>query len=147
MIKSPSKEEFPNWRIRSFIKWINYQCPRAWQLGCSVAVNKMTMRFKVHHRDKLRIMYKDEGDDFQTDSLCDYGYFYQVYMWNETAPKKYLKQGLSPLHSQKMDLFDSLKDNCRQIGMDNIYNSAAFFRAAYHYDFKVLFHSVASKAG
>ena len=126
MIKAPSKEKFPNWKIRPFIKWINYQCPWAWQLGCSVAVNKMTMRFKGHHRDKLHITYKDEGDGFQDDDLCDDGYCYQVYMRNDPAPKKYLKQGIYPPHSRAMDLFDSLKDDLHQVGMDNLYNSAAF---------------------
>ena len=53
MIKTPSKEESHNWKIRLFIKWLNYQCPRAWQLGCSVAVNEMTMPFKGYHRDKF----------------------------------------------------------------------------------------------
>ena len=32
-IKSPIKEEFPSWKIRPFIKWLNYQCPQACQLG------------------------------------------------------------------------------------------------------------------
>ena len=36
-----------------------------------------------------------------------------------------------------MDLIDSLKDNHHQVGMDNIYNSAAFFRASYHHDCEV----------
>ena len=71
MIKAPSKEEFPNWKIRPFMKWRNFQCPRAWQLGCSVAVEKMIMRFKGHHCDKLRITYKSEGDSLQANALCD----------------------------------------------------------------------------
>ena len=83
MIKAPSKEEFTNWKIIPFIKWLNYQCPRAWQLGYSVVVDEMTMSFKGNHRDKLRITYKDEGDGFQDNALCDGGYCYQVYMWND----------------------------------------------------------------
>ena len=55
MIKSPSKEDFPNWKIRPFIQWLNYQCPRAWHLGCSVSVGKITMPLKGHHRDRLCI--------------------------------------------------------------------------------------------
>ena len=86
MIKSQIKEEFPNWKIRPFINWLNYQCPRACKLGCSVAVDKMTMSFKGHHRDKICITYKAEDDGFQADALCDDSYCYLVYMMNEPSP-------------------------------------------------------------
>ena len=68
-------------------------------------------------------------------------------MRNHPAPRKYLKQGLSPLHSRTMALFDSLEDDYHQVGMDNLYNSATFFREAYNHPRKVLFHGVARKAG
>ena len=99
------------------------------------------------HKDKFRITYKSEGDGFQADALCDDGYCYQVYMRNDPAPPKYLKQGLSPLHSRTMALFDSLKDKHHHVGMDNLYNSASFCRAAYHHDKKVLCHGVTHKSG
>ena len=143
MIKVPIKEDFTNWKIRPFTKWLNYQCPQAWQLGCSVAVDEMNIRLKGHNLYKLRITYKSEGDGFQTDTLCDDGYFYQVYMQNEPSPKKYLKQGLSPLHYRTMALFHSLKEDHHQAGMDNLYNYADFYRANYQRDLKVLCHSVA----
>ena len=146
MIKTPSKEESPNWKIRLFIKWLNYQCPRAWQLGCSVAVNEMAMPFKGYHRDKIHITYKAEGDGFQADDLCADSYCYKVYMRNDRALKKYLKQGISPLHSWTMALFDSLKDDYHQVGMDNIYNSVSFCISAYHHDPKVLYHGRSRKA-
>ena len=95
-------------------------------MGCSVDVERITMCFKGNDRDKLCIMYKSEGDGFQSDALCDNGYFYQVYIRNDPAPKNYLKQGIFPLHSRMMDLFDSSKDDHRQVGMYNLYNSAAF---------------------
>ena len=44
-----------------------------------------------------------------------------------------------------MDLFDYLKGDHHQVGMDNIYNSSDFCRAAYHHDRKVLCHVVALK--
>ena len=105
------------------------------------------MRFKRHHHNDLRITYKAEGDVFQADALCDDSYFYQVCMRNDPAPNKYLRQGISLLHSRTMDIFYSLKDNHHQAGMDNLYNSAAFCRAAYHHDYKVLCLGVACKAG
>ena len=107
----------------------------------------MTMRFKRHHRDKLRITYKAGGGGFQANALCDDGYFYQVYMRNDPAPKKYLKQGLSPLHYQTMDFFHSLKDDHHQVGMDNIYKSDTICRSDYHHGHKVLCHGMACKAG
>ena len=116
-------------------------------MGCSVDVEKMTIRFKGHHHDNLRITYKAEGDGFQANALCYDVYSYQVYMQNDPALKKYLKQNISPLHSQTVSLFYYLKDKHHQVGMNNIYNSAAFCRSAYHPDCKVLCHSVACKAG
>ena len=146
-IPIPSKEAHPNWKVRPLLKWMNYQYPRAWKLGRACAVDEMTMRFKGKHKDKRRITYKAEGDGFQSDALCDDGYCYQIYMRNDPAPKKYLKQGLSPLHSRTMALFDSLKDDFHQVGMDNLYNSAAFCRAAFNHPRKILCHGVARKAG
>ena len=87
------------------------------------------MRFQGQHKDKQRITYKAEGDVFQSDALCDEGFTYQVYMRNDHAPKKYLKQGLSPLHSRVMELFDDVRDSYHHYTMDNLYNSDAFFRA------------------
>ena len=46
-----------------------------------------------------------------------------------------------------MYLFDSLKGDNHQVGMNNIYNYAAFCRASYHHDRKVLCNGVDSKAG
>ena len=105
------------------------------------------MQFKGRHRDKRQIKYKAEGEGFQADALCDDGYKYQVYLCNDPAPKKYLKQGLSPLHSRTMALFDSLEDDYHHVGMDNLYNSAAFCRAAYNHPQKVLCRGVARKSG
>ena len=117
--ETPSRDDQPNWKVRPIISWINYSCPKAWELGRALAVDEMTMRFKGKHKDKRWITYKAEGDGFQADALCDNGYTYQVYMRNNPAPHKYLKQGLSPLHSRTMALFDSLKDDYHQVGMDN----------------------------
>ena len=116
-------------------------------MGYSVAVDKITTSFKWRHCNKLRITYKDEGDGFQAYALYDDGYCYQVYMQNAPAPKKYLKQGLSLLHSWTMALFYYLKDDNHQVGMYNLYNSAAFSRTAYHHDHKVLCHGLARKSG
>jgi hypothetical protein len=103
----------------------------------------MTMRFKGRHGNKLRITFKAEGDGFMADALCDDGYCYQIYMRNDPAPA----QGLSPLIARTMALFDALRDEYHQVGMDNLYNSAGFCRAAFHHKNKVLCHGVTRRRG
>ena len=114
-------------------------------LALAFSIDEMTMGFKGNHIDKRRITYKAEGDGFQCDALCQEGFTYQVFMRNDPAPKKYLKLGLSPLHSRVMALFDTVKDKFHHCAMDNLYNSAAFCRAAYNHKFKILCHGVTRK--
>eukprot|EP00536_Pseudo-nitzschia_multiseries_P003570 jgi/Psemu1/8122/gm1.8122_g len=100
----------------------------------------MTIRFKGQHIDKRCVTYKREGGGFQADALCDNGYCYQVYMRNDPAPTKYLDLGLSPLHSRTMWLFDYLKDDHHHVGMDNLYNSVMFCKAAFRHSKQVMCH-------
>ena len=124
---------------------MNHIFPLIWMLGVAFSIDEMTMGFKGKHMDKKRITYKAEGDGFQGDALCQDGFTYQVFLRNDPAPKKYLDMGLSPLHSRVMALFDSLKDDHHQCAMDNLYNSAAFCRAAVNHKRKVLCHGVTRK--
>lgn len=144
-IDPPDRKLYPNWKIRPILKWINYIMPQAWQLGKSFSVDEMTMGFKGNHRDKKRITYKAEGDGFQCDALCQNGYTFQIWMRNDLAPKKYITQGLSPLHSRVMGLFDTVSDTYHHCAMDNLYNSAAFCKAAFNHPMKILAHGVARK--
>lgn len=114
-------------------------------LGINISIDKMTMRMKGVHQDKMTIMFKAEGDGFMTYALCQESYCYQYYMRKEPAPQKYLTMGFSPLHSRVLALFDSLHNNLHNCGMDNLYNSAKFCRGAYLYPKKVLCHGVAPK--
>ena len=118
-----------------------------WLLGVCFSIDEMTIGFQGHHSDKLRITYKAEGDGFQSDALCQEGFCYQIFMRNDPAPKKYMKMGLSPLHSRVMYLFDSLEEKHHQCAMDNLYNSASFCRAAVNHEHKVLCHGVTRKGG
>ena len=63
-------------------------------------------------------------------------------MSNDHVSSKYLKQVLSPLHSCVMGLFDSIEDKHHQFTMDNLYNSAAFCKAAYNHKKRVICHGV-----
>jgi hypothetical protein len=117
-------------------------------LGKCASVDEMAIRFQGSYKDKKRITYKAEGDGFQCDALCQEGFCYQHYFRNDPAPKKYLALGLSLLlHARVMWLFDSLLDDHHQIGMDNLYNSAAFCSAAFLHLRKVLYHGVVRKRG
>lgn len=142
----PPREDFPNWKIRPLLQWINFISPKVYQAGKSVSVDEMTIGFKGKHRDKKRITYKAEGDGFQADALCDDRYTLQVFPRNDPAPREYIKKGLSPLHS-RVKLFDVLQFNNHQCGMDNLFNSAAFCRAAFNHPKSVLTHGVTRKAG
>ena len=97
------------------------------------------------HTDKKRITYKNEGDGFQADALCNDGYCYQFYFRNEPGNENYTRNGLSPLHSRVMLLFDTLKDDYHACGMDNLYNSAAFCKHAYVHPQTVKVHGVTRK--
>ena len=125
----------------------NYVGLAWWDLGPDISVDEITVRFKGPHQDKLCITYKNEGDGFQADALCQEGYCYQVYMRNNPAPRKYTRgdMGMSPLHARVFSLYDSLKDEYHQCGMDNLYNSASNCRASYLHPKKVLVHGVARK--
>ena len=62
------------------------------------------------------------------------GYTYQIFMCNDPLPKIYLDRRILPLHSRVMEIFDTLEQKHHQCAMDNIYNSAAFFKVAYNYE-------------
>ena len=145
MINPPERKHYPNWKVRPIITWMNYIFPTIWMLGVAFSIDEMTMGFKGKHADKRRITYKVEGDGFQGDALCQDGFMYQVFMRNDPAPLKYQRMGLSPLHARVMALFDSLKDDHHQCAMDNLYNSAAFCKAAVNHERKVLCHGVTRK--
>ena len=144
-IDIPSKSKFPNWKVRPLLTWMNYIFPQVWNLGQEISIDEMTIGFQGRHVDKRRITYKRAGDGFQCDALCESGFTYQFYFRNHPAPLKYLKMKLSPLHSRVMALFDSLHDRNHICGMDNLYNSATFCRAAYTHKKRVMVHGVTRK--
>ena len=82
----------------------------AWLLGVVFLGDEQRIGFKDNTIYKLRIAYKKEGDGFQCDALCQDGYTYTFYFRKQSAPKKYLDQGLSPLHSHVISRLDCLRD-------------------------------------
>ena len=63
----------------------------------------------------------------------------------QSGTTKYLEQGLSPLHSRVMSLFDSLKENHHHCAMDNLYNWAKFCKALYNHNERILCYEVIRK--
>ena len=145
-VSSKTTKDFPNWKIRPILTWMNYIFPTAWLLGVAIAIDKMTMGFQGRHAEhKKRITYKNEGDGFQADALAQDGYCYQFSMRNNLPPRKY--SAYSPLHARVMALFDTLEEKYHHAGFDNLYNSASFCRASYNHNKNVLCHGVTRTGG
>jgi hypothetical protein len=116
----PSRKLRPNHKIDLLLNHMNKVSQSAWLLGSVVSVDEQTIGFQGHHKDKLRITYKAEGDGFQCDAMCQDGFTFAFYFRNQPAPKKWLDQKLSPLHSRVMWLFDCLQDEHHRCAMDNL---------------------------
>ena len=43
-------------------------------------MDEMTMHFKFHHAEKIRMTHKSEGGVLQTDDIFQKGYTYQIFM-------------------------------------------------------------------
>jgi Transposase IS4/SAP domain len=141
----PDRSSKPNWKVEPLIKLMKLASQEAWEVGEVFSVDEQTIGFQGHHKDKLRITYKAEGDGFQCDALCEGGFTISFYFRNEPAPLKYLSMGMSPLHARVMSLFDCLEDNYHRCSMDNLYMSAKFARNAFNHPNKVLIAGVTRK--
>ena len=73
---------------------MNYLFPFIWLLGVCFAIDEMKIGFQGMHADKKRITYKAEGDGFQVDALCEYGFCFQFYFRNDPANVEYTMTGL-----------------------------------------------------
>jgi hypothetical protein len=133
--------------VAPLVDFVNKIGPKAWDMGPNVSLDEETIGFQGRHADKLRITYKAEGDGFQCDAICENGFTYGVYFRNAPPPKKYVDQGLSPLHARCMWLFDKLEHRKHRVWMDNLYMSAKFARAAYCHPNSVLISGVTRKSG
>ena len=137
----------PNWKLEPFLEWIKSVSQKAWKLGEKISVDEQTCGFQGWRPCKLRITYKNEGDGFQCDALCDNGYTFTFYFRHEPPPEKYTKKVLSPLHARAMYLFDSCNDEYHICGVDNLYMSAKFFRENFNHSKKIKLHGVTRKSG
>ena len=116
----PPKSTHPNFKIDPFLHWIQTVSMAAWDLGWSFSCNEQMIAFKGNHADKQHISYKKEGNGFLADAISQDGYTYSFFFWNMLAPKKYLDQKISPLHSCCLFLFDRFKEKHHAGGVDNL---------------------------
>ena len=76
------------------------------------------------------------------DALCEDGFCFQFYFRNDPSNVEYTKTVLSPLHYLVMTLVDSVEDDYRVCGMDNLYNYVTFFKRAWNHKSKFKVHGV-----
>ena len=144
-IETPPRNKYPNRRVRPLLNYMNFLFPLIWIHGIAFEIDETATGFQGMHADKRRITYKNKGDGFQCDALCQDGFCYQFYFRNEPALEEYVKSGLSPLHSRVMSLFDTVKDEHRICKMDHLYNSATFCKIAFNHPKKVMMYGVTQK--
>ena len=63
-----------NFKVKTLLKHMNAISQEAWILGPEDSVDEQTISFQGNHICKLRITYKNEGDGFQYDALCQDGF-------------------------------------------------------------------------
>ena len=117
---APSRSARPNYKVDPLLRWIQEISMQAWELGVDISTDEQTIGFQGRHINKLRITYKNEGDGFHCDALCKCGFTYTFYFRNQPAPRKYLEQGLSPLHFRIMVMFDQVKNKSHNMWFDNL---------------------------
>ena len=139
----PNKKEFPNWKVDPFLRHLNQVSMQAVHLPENLACDEQTISFQGRSVYKLRVKHKTAGDGFQCDSICNDGYTYSFYFRHQPPPEKYIKQGLSPLHSRVLFLYDQLKSKHHCLWMDNLYMSAQFAKRSINSKNKVKVHGVA----
>ena len=77
LIKSPPKTNISNWKVQTILMWMEFIFPLIWMFGVKFYMYEMTIRFKVHNADKIRITYKSECDGSLTNYLFQKGNTYK----------------------------------------------------------------------
>ena len=57
----PPKIELPYSKIQPLLVWMDFIFTLILMLGVTFSMDKMTMHFKGHNADKIRMTYKTEG--------------------------------------------------------------------------------------
>jgi hypothetical protein len=120
----PSTKTHPNFKIDPFLYHMQKVSMEAWDMGEIASCDEHDVGFTGRHQDKQRINYKDEGDVFLADSICQDGHTWNFYFCNVPPPKHYVDKGYSPMHACVLFLIDSLEKKKHTSGLDNFFMSA-----------------------
>jgi hypothetical protein len=138
----------PLWKVQRLIDELNKQAKDMWVPGIFVAIDEQTIGFQGQSGLKLRISYKQEGDGFQCDAVCDSGYTFSFYFRHGAPPDlddKYKDLDLSPTARRVVWLAERLPNKWTRIFMDNLFNSQKLFTALHRT--QALAHGVARTNG
>jgi hypothetical protein len=97
-----------------------------------VAIDEQTVGFQGQSGMKPRISYKQEGDGFQCDAVCNSGYMFSFFFRHGPPPdldNKYKHLDLLPTAHQVVWLAEQLPNKWTRIFMDNLFNSQKLFSA------------------
>ena len=114
---SPNRKERPMYKVDSILKHTQVVSMRAWRLGRDISGDEQTIGFQGKHEDKLRITYKDEGDGFQCDAICDSGFTWTFYFRNHKAPREWTSKGFLHYMQEFYECLISLKRNSTTVGL------------------------------
>jgi hypothetical protein len=99
-----------------------------------VAIDEQTIGFKGAHGLALRITYKQEGDGYQSDAICEDGYTFSFYFRHGDAPvllERFNNLQLSVTAKPVVYLLLKLPHLWTHVFMDNLFNSRNPYTAAY----------------
>ena len=61
-------------KVRRMLQHLNINFELYWDPAQYLIIYEKTIGFQGRHKDKIRINFKDAGDGFQADAVCDSGY-------------------------------------------------------------------------
>lgn len=136
----------PLFKVRTLLNELNSNAQKWWRTGKWVSIDEQTLGFKGKHGMKLRITYKNEGDGFQCDAICERGYTFSFYFRHGDAPRVgHADLNLSPTARRVVWLVQRMTNDWTRVFMDNLFNSRKLFTALHRE--KALAHGVARANG
>jgi hypothetical protein len=123
--------ENPLWKVQCFLNELNNNTARMWIPMKWLGIDKQTLGFQGWSRIKLHITYKNKGDGFQCDAVCDDSYMFSFNFHHKDLPPlpKEFKDKLPDLLPTAMDCLACSLSSQRldKIFMDNLFNSQKLF--------------------
>ena len=144
-LTNPPHKACTNFKVIPFLIHISQVIQEAWDYGHNLAVDDQTIGLQGQHADKLWINFKNTGDGFQADFLCEYGYTFYFHFHNEPPPQHWIDKGFYPLHACVLGLIGCVTELHHRLGKDNLYTSVKFVKACFNHPEKVLINVVIRK--